>query len=286
MDLSEFANLHGAARVAIVLGIAIAVHMAVRFVRQLNRRVMEAEISQLDRRMSKVRTVATLLSSSLIFLLYFGALGVLLHALGISVTAYLASASIIGLAVAFGSQGMVQDVVMGVTIVFSDLFNVGDMVEISGQVGIVRRLGMRFTVLVNAFGAEVFIPNRSLTNVIRYQRTYVRCIVDITLSPDQAVAKQMEETAIRPIVAGVYEQFPGILRTEPDYEGRQTTSSGRHFLRVKFRIWPGRGAVIENDFRKELLDALKKIDPAYADWMVSVSYEVERRAILLGDRTS
>lgn len=283
MDFSDFTDLSGPWRAAVALGTAVIVHAAVGFVRHLNRRVQEAEFKQ-SRRISKARTVATLLSSSVVFLLYFGALGVMLHALGISVTAYLASASILGLAIAFGSQGIVQDVVMGVTIVFSDLFNVGDMVEIGGQVGIVRRLGMRFTVLVNAFGAEVFIPNRSLANVIRYPRSYVRCIMDITLSADEAVADRMEQEAIRPIVAGVYEQFPGILRTEPDYEGHQTTSSGRVFLRVKFRIWPGRGALIENDVRKELLDALKKIDAAYADWMVCVSYEVERRAIVLGDR--
>ena len=283
MDIADVADLNAATRVALALGLAVAVHIVVRVVRHLDRRVMEAEVG-FSRRMSKARTVATLLSSIIVFLLYFGAFGVVLHAIGISLTAYLASASIIGLAVAFGSQGLVQDVVMGLTIVFSDLYNVGDMVEVGGQVGIVRRLGMRFTVLVNAFGAEVFIPNRSLINVIRYPRSYIRCIVDITLSPDAEVASRMENEVIRPVVAGVAEQFPGILRTEPDYEGRQTTSSGRHYLRVKFRIWPGRGGVIENDVRKELLDALKKIDPDYADWKVSVSYEVEQRAVRLGDR--
>lgn len=282
MDVADFTELHPASRIALALGLAIAVHAAVRVVRHLNRRVMEAEFGH-SRRLSKARTVATLLSSTLVFVLYFGAIGVVLHALGISLTAYLASASVIGLAVAFGSQGLVQDVVMGATIVFSDLFNVGDMVEVGGQVGIVRRLGMRFTVLVNAFGAEVFIPNRSLTNLIRYPRSYIRCLVDITLSSDDETAKRMEDDVIRPIVAGVAQQFAGILRTEPDFEGHQTTRSGRQFLRVKFRIWPGRGGVIENDVCKELLDALKKIDPAYADWMVSVSYEVEQRAVRLGD---
>ena len=281
MDLPDFKELSPTLRVLLVLSLAVAAHLSVYAVRHVNQRVMTATISQ---RVSKARTVATLATSIAVFLLYFGAIGFGLSEFGVSITAYLASASILGLAIAFGSQGIVQDFVMGITIVFSDLFDVGDMVEMGGQTGIVRGLGMRFTVLVNSFGAEVYIPNRSISNVIRYPRGDIRCIADVTLAQDPDRAEKMEQTTRR-IVTGFGEQFPGILRTPPDYEGQQRTSSGRLFLRVKFRIWPGRGGLIENDFRKELLDALKKIDSDYADWMVAVSYEVEQRAIRLGGRS-
>src|SRR5690606_22150626 len=58
-------------------------------------------------------------------------------------TTYFASASVIALAIGFGSQGIVQDVVTGLTLIFSDLIDVGDMVEISGQSGVVRSISMR-----------------------------------------------------------------------------------------------------------------------------------------------
>ena len=87
------------------------------------------------------------------------------------------------------------------------------------------------------------------------------------------------EERIREIVTGFAEQYPGILMTEPDYEGRKKAGSRRRFLRVKFRIWPGRGAAIENEFRKETLDALKNLDENYADWMISIHYEVENRPL-------
>lgn len=273
MDLSDFREFGVASRLGLILGAAIAAHLAVLIIRSASRRVLEAK---LHRRLSKARTVMTLVSSIAVFALYFGAIGFALSELGISVTAYFASASIIGLAVAFGSQGLVQDVVMGLTIIFSDLFDVGDMVEIGGQTGIVRRLGMRFTVLVNAFGSEVHIPNRSVTNVINYPRGYIRCIADITLSNDEELANAME-VRVQQIASGFGEQFPGILITAPHYEGRHSTSAGRRFLRVKFRIWPGRGSLIENEFRKEVFDSLKKLDEKYIEWMIAVSYEVERR---------
>ncbi len=233
-------------------------------------------MSALHGRLLKIRTVISLVSSLLVFMIYFGALGLVLVESGIPIGTYLASASIIGLAVAFGSQGIVQDFVTGLTIIFTGLFDVDEIVEIGGQTGIVRRLGMRFTVLTNAMGAEVYIPNRSIANVIRYPRGYLRCIADVTLTGGPQQVKQMEQS-VRQIVTGVYEQFPGILRTPPDYEGIQKTSSGRQYLRVKYRIWPGRGTPIEMMFKQEAIQAMKAIDVGYADWMIAINYEVEEK---------
>ncbi|MGK0470217.1 MAG: small-conductance mechanosensitive channel [Candidatus Azotimanducaceae bacterium] len=87
--------------------------------------------------------------------------------MNVSVTAYLASACVIGLALAFASQGIVQDVVMGVTIIFSDLLDVGDLVELAGQTGKVKKITMRYVELENALRAIVFIPNRTINNVFR-----------------------------------------------------------------------------------------------------------------------
>lgn len=261
-----------------IIALAVGAHILVFFIRRLANWVMAV---RLGRSLSKARTIASLLSSMAVFAIYFSAIGFALATLGISVTTYLASASIIGFAVAFGSQGMVQDVVMGATILFSDLFDVGDMVEIGGQVGIVQRLGMRFTTLANSMGGRVFIPNRSIASVITYPRGYVRCLADVTLSDDPGTAEQMEERTRR-IVSAAGEQFSGILRTPPDYEGRMETASGRTFLRVKFRIWPGRGSPIETVFKQEIVQALKAIDPAYADWMVAINYEVEERVVAFG----
>lgn len=136
---------------------------------------------------TKVATITGFASSSLIFAAYFGAIGFALHEMGVSLTTYLASASVIGLAVSFGSQGVVQDVITGLTVVFSDLLDVGDMVDIGGQVGIVERVHMRFTVLINFAGARVYIPNRSIANVINYQQGFIRAFLDVRLPGDRAL---------------------------------------------------------------------------------------------------
>lgn len=266
-----FEQLTSLERIALAVLLALGAHVLVRIVRWISVRAMS---SQVARRSSKTLTLISLVTSTVVFALYFAAIGFVLNEAGVPLSTYLASASIIGLAVAFGSQGIVQDVVSGITIVFTDLFDIGDVVEISGQVGVVERFGMRFTILRNPLGAEVFVPNRSILNVTAYPRGYVRCFVDVTLPDDtnlaDAVAGQSEL-----LCASASDQFPGIFRAPPEYMGVNRTAAGRNFVRMKFRIWPGRGGPLETVFRQELLQEAKAIDPTYADWMVAVNFEVE-----------
>ena len=277
-----FSHLDYPIRILLIIAVVVAAHFVVVMVRNLGRRLMVA----LPRSsFAKVRTISSLLTSIVIFVLYFAAVGLVLKEFGVSLTAYLASASVVGLAIGFGSQGLVQDVVTGLTLIFSDLVDIDDMVEISGQTGVVESIGMRFLVLKNHLGAQVFIPNRTITSVINYRRGYVRCLVDITLPGDKDLAQQMLQK-VTPIITSAFEQFPGIFITQPSPEGQFKTRSGKEFFRFKFRIWPGRGNVLETTLKQEIVQSLKELDPAYADWMVSVSYEVEKKAALIGVKPS
>lgn len=55
---------------------------------------------------------------------------------------------------------------MGITLVFSDLLDIGDLVEIGGQTGCVESIGMRFIIIQNINKAKVYIPNRTVNNVV------------------------------------------------------------------------------------------------------------------------
>jgi small conductance mechanosensitive channel len=268
-DLSQFNKI---ILLLFIVGIA---HLLVIIIR----RIMQARyFSDTRASLSKTKTIAGLLGSILIFTIYFTAIGLILKSFGISLTAYLASASIIGLAIGFGSQGMVQDVVTGITVIFSDLFDIGDLVEISGQVGIVQQVGMRFTVLQNAMGAEVYIPNRTLTNVINYPRGYIRAIVDIRLTENQEFDDKLR-LIIEAETNDIVEQLPGIFRAPPENEGVKITSNGKQYSRMKFRLWPGRGGPLETTYKQELLQEIKEIKPDYADWMITINYEVAERRV-------
>lgn len=264
-------------RIFAYLGIAACTHLFVIVIKRLVARFVQDP----DRRKSrKLRSIATVLTSAVVFTLYFLVLGLIVEALfpNFEWTTYFASASVIALAIGFGSQGIVQDVVTGLTLIFSDLIDVGDLVEISGQTGVVRSISMRFVELENALGATVFIPNRTISNVVNYPRGYLRCLVDATLLGDAAAKRRMEDTAVR-LMTAFHEQFPGILLTPPSIDGRRRLTSGKEILRLKFRIWPNRGGPIETIFVQELVASLKREDEEYQPWMVAVTYEVEARSV-------
>jgi small conductance mechanosensitive channel len=258
------------ARLLLILGVAIGSHLIALSARWLSRAALGSRIGST----TKLLTITGFATSSLIFGVYFAAIGFVLHELGVSLTTYLASASVIGLAVSFGSQGVVQDVITGITVVFSDLLDVGDMVDISGQIGIVERVHMRFTVLINFSGARVYIPNRSIANVINYPQGFVRAFLDIRLPDDQARWAETE-TRVSELTHAAYQQFPGILFLPPHFEGRHETSAGGAYLRFKFRLWPGQGTLLEQTVKPTIVAALKKIDDGYSDWMVTVHYRAE-----------
>ncbi len=263
----------GFLRILIIIMVAAGAHLLVMVTRHLGNKVLSYRYTLT---LSMVRTVLSFFISTLIFVMYFVALGLILKEFGISLTAYFASASVIALAVGFGLQGLVQDVVTGLTIVFSKLFYLGDMVEIAGQTGIVKNFGVRFTVLVNYMGAEIFIPNRTINNVVNYPKGYIHGIAEIQLPFDRELTKSLEECVEKNMKAN-YERFPGIHIKAPSIEGKYRTVSEKEFLKIKFRIWPGQGATLENNFRRELIESLKTIDPNFSDWMIVLNYEVEKK---------
>lgn len=78
-------------------------------------------------------------------------------------------------------------------------------------------------------------------------------------------------------VKSLTEQFTGILIAEPEIEAIRTVSSGKHYVRIKFRIWPGKGSAIETTFKQDVLEILKTFDPSADATDISVNYETAER---------
>jgi small conductance mechanosensitive channel len=194
--------------------------------------------------------------------------------LGINLKTYLASASIVGLAISFGSQGLVQDVVISLTLIFSDAMDAGDLVEIAGTVVVVGRveeIGMRFTTLRNFYNQVVFVPNRTIANVSRFPQGGVYAYPDVQI-PAMVNSEQAVQI-VESVAKGMWGQFGAIILSEPVIGPVETAAGGGwSFVRVHFKIWPGQGNLIETTFRQQMVKAMKTLDPDYADWQVAVTY--------------
>ena len=279
MQPVEFwAELPFPARILAIIAAALAANLLVRSVQSLilsrlaSHGPYTGSVRDSALRSSpKLATLTGLAASTLTFLIFFLGLGLLLQQFDIRLTEYLVTASVIGLAIGFGSQGLVQDIVIGLTLIFTDAMDVGDMVEVSGQIGRVEKIGLRFTTLSNFLGQTVFIPNRNIATVGRYRKGVVRAYVDVQAPPDVDEARLIDE--LRRTATAFHDQFRTVLVTPPEVTGVATAGDGAwRFVRVKLRLWPGQGALVETAFRQRLLARMKEVDAAYADWMITVTY--------------
>ncbi|HUC85707.1 MAG TPA: mechanosensitive ion channel domain-containing protein [Candidatus Acidoferrales bacterium] len=270
-------HLSPGTHIAVILALALLVHSAVKFIRHVSEWFILKSHARKNpftfvTEQPKFITLTRLIVSGVTFVIYFLAIGfILTECFQFDLTTYLASASIIGLAVSFGSQNLVADVVTGVTLIFSNAIDVGDLVDLGSMIGRVERIDLRFTKLVNFNNQEIFVPNRNITNVSRFPRGGVYAYADVQLSrtADQAAIVRL----IDEIAQGTWKQFQAIVLAKPELgEIEAADPGGWNFLRVKFTIWPGQGSLIETTFRQQMVYAMRTVDPAYADWMVTVTY--------------
>lgn len=265
--------------IAIIAGIAFAVHLIVKIIRHISEWVINKRHEKKSpfgfvTEQPKFITVTRLIVSAVTFVVYLLAILLILVAAYGSKTenilkTYLTGAAVLGLALSFGLQGLVQDVVTGLTLIFSDAMDVGDIVDL-GTIGRVEWIGLRFTKLLNFYNQEVFVPNRNILNVSRFPRGGIFAYVDIQV-PQKENQQQMVE-AIERAAKGMFSQFGAIILTEPKLRKVEPTPGGWNFVRIQFQIWPGQNAFVEGPFRQQLVSVMKSFDANYPDWQVVVAY--------------
>ena len=268
-------------RILLVIVLAVVAHFTVRAIRWVSQNLLTMKVDSketskeiLTRRYPKLATIITILVSAVTFTIYFVAVGMVLREFKISLTAYFASATVIGLAVGFGLQGFVQDLVIGLTLIFTDALTIGEMVKLGDEIGRVDSIGLRFTVLINLHGQRIIIPNRNIATISQFHGGCIRAYVDIQLP--QEVDEKETLQAIQAIGKGMYDQHRSIILATPEIFGIKAVKNGQwRYLRIKFKLWPGQTNIIENTFKERVVLALKKSDADYASWMITVTYKVE-----------
>jgi moderate conductance mechanosensitive channel len=271
---------YAAIQIAVIVCLAILAHFLVRLLQFIGDWLIRKSAAKKSpvgfvTHQPKFITLTGLITSALTLVIYSVALGFILKVLGMNtqqfIATYLATASVVGFAVGFGSQGLVQDVITGLTLILTNTLEVGDMVDISGQAGRVERVGLRFTELRNFNNQQVFLSNRNIANIARFPRGGVHAYVDVQIPANADHGKVVD--TIKHAAHSMWEQFKAIILREPEIsEVQSPKAEARDFVRVDFKLWPGQGALIETTFRQRIFNALKQVDPNYADWMVVVTY--------------
>ena len=154
--------------------------------------LIERKIRRLDRqdtRNARLRTFLPLLRT-VIFVTLVMVVGLtVLSELGINIAPLLAGAGVVGLAIGFGSQALVKDVITGMFILFEDTINVGDVVDLDGKSGSVEAITIRTIRLRDGQGSQLTIPFSAVTTIKNMTRDYGYYVFDLSVSYDQDVKK-------------------------------------------------------------------------------------------------
>lgn len=174
--------------VAVILLIArLLLGLVSKFTGHVIAKRQDARLLQEDQQFKRVNTMMTLLRSTARYLIYFVAALMILDQfnLGKTVENLLVTAGIGGLAIGFGAQSLVKDVVTGFFFMFENQFSVGDYVKIGDVEGIVTATALRATYLKNEKGQQIIIPNGSISRIINYSRLGFSA-ADITVTVSSA----------------------------------------------------------------------------------------------------
>lgn len=181
---------------------------------KLTKKVSESFLNFLIRQKEDVefqkrtQTLGTIVRYALIIAILSIASMTVLKELGINIGPVLAAAGIVGLAVGFGAQSLVKDVISGFFIILEDQIRVGDVVEIAGKSGLVEKISLKTTVLRDVAGNVHCVPNGLIQVVTNMTKEYSRYVFDIGVAYKEDVDRVIE----------VIKEIDEEMRNDPDFK--------------------------------------------------------------------
>ncbi|PLR80665.1 mechanosensitive ion channel family protein [Bacillus sp. V33-4] len=194
-------------------------------------------------------TLMKLLENILSYVVYFIAFIMILSTLTINITGILAGAGIAGLAIGFGAQNLVRDVITGFFIIFEDQFSVGDHVRVGQFEGTVEEIGLRTTKIKNWTGELHILPNGSITEVTNFSLHNSIAIVDVSIAYEGDIERAEK------IISDLLETLPAKyedLVNPPELLGVHTLNASEVVLRVVAETLPMRHFGVARMLRKDI----------------------------------
>ena len=206
----------------------------------------------------RLNTLAKMFKSIVSYVLYFIGIITCLDMVGFSITTIVAGAGIVSLAVAFGAQSIVQDLMSGIFIVIENQYAVGDRVQIGSIMGIVKEIGMKTTKLLTYDGQVMVISNGQITSVVNYSRAAQRAYVEVGIAYEEDIERawQVLEKACAKVAQD--ERFSADFDETPNVLGVVALADSSVVMRTTFTAFNWTQAVIERELRKVIKMELDK----------------------------
>ena len=239
-------------RLVAILIVVLVVNRLLRLITNLLIKPAGSEARAAKAREQQTRTVAVVLYSAGSKIVWVVALLTAAGQFGINVTPVATLAGLASLAVGFGAQNLVRDIITGFYIILEDQFVVGDTIQVGDTIGRVEHVTLRRTVVRDSRGALVTVSNGDIRTVANLSRDWSQAFVDVALSPQLS-----QEKALQALEAAAAE-----LRGDPSWSqaivdgprilGLQNFDQNSSTVRLQVRTAPSRQDDVARELRRRI----------------------------------
>jgi len=247
-----------APKILVVLAVAIILVWLLKLATGKLAKFSRSETLPSALRARQLRTLAGVLNSVGIAVIVFLAAMQILPLLGVNMGPLLASAGVAGLAIGFGAQALVHDVINGFFILMENQYDIGDVVRLAGVAGVVESMTLRRTTLRDETGAVHTVPNSEIKIVSNLTRDWAQVALHVSVDYRENSDRILE----------LLQQVGNELRTAPDYAallvadpqvpGIERVAGGEvdYLMLVKTR--PGQQYAVSRELRRRIKECFQK----------------------------
>ncbi|WP_017298864.1 mechanosensitive ion channel family protein [Nodosilinea nodulosa] len=218
------------------------------------------DMGDAQRRKLRISTIAGAAKGLATVLIATTGLLAALGRLGIPTGSVLAIGGLLGLAISFGSQSLVKDLVNGFLILAEDQYAIGDVIDLGDTTGLVENLNLRVTQLRSGDGELVTLPNSAIVQVKNLTRSWSRVnfSIDVAYHTDPAKALRV----LREVAQGLYDdpQWQDKMLVAPDVLGIDSVSHRGMTITTWIQTAPAQQWAVGREFRFRVREALEKND--------------------------
>jgi moderate conductance mechanosensitive channel len=241
-----------------LLVIVVLAFVLIRLMKVVINRLLAFSRHESGARAQQLRTAAGVIGSVGTFVIIFLALMQILPVLGVNMGPLLASAGVAGLAIGFGAQTLVHDVINGFFILLENQYAVGDVVRVAGVKGTVEAMTMRNTTLRDDDGTLHIVPNSEIKIVSNLTRDWAQVALHVSVAYNEdsdKVVKLLND------VAQEVRNDPGFsedIVADPQVPGIERVAGGEvdYLMLVKTR--PGRQYAVTRELRRRIKECFQK----------------------------
>jgi small-conductance mechanosensitive channel len=209
-------------------------------------------------RTQQISTVVGVIRSAGIFVILLVAVMQALQVFGINIEPLLASAGIAGLAIGFGAQTLVKDVINGFFILAENQFEVGDTIKAAGVQGTVEEVTMRRTILRDADGTVHIVPNSSIQIVSNTTRDWSQATLHVAVDYSEDTDRVIQ--ILRELAQEIYNdpEFHPDMVAEPEVPGIERVSGHEVDYLIVLKTRPARQYGVTRELRRRIKACLEK----------------------------